>query len=294
MKVLKGLLLLALIGAAWSVSLKVKEYRLNQLEAKGQIPYGPIPDFVHDYYSYNSLNNAFDSKLDLRRSEEFSKAEFQSLILNSLDSASREKFNKYIIPTLSFSEDYQIDPFWIISVMMVESGFDLSATSNKNARGLMQVRPKTAGHIYQLMNKKISEEAITKNLHKPKKNIEVGVFYLKKLLQNFRLNYSLATVAYNVGPNKLRTLISADEIDVPHFTYLVKVRKCYKLISKYFLYELKIRPAAFESTYVVRNQGNRFEENLLGLYVSMPEFINSDLLLSSENPKKELSHSLTF
>lgn len=294
MKVLKGLLLLALIGTVWTVSLQVKEYRLNQLVAKGQIPYGPIPNFERDYYSYSGLYDAFDSKLDLKRSNEFTKTEFESLILNSLDPISREKFSKYITPTLSFSEEYQIDPFWIISVMMVESGFDLTAKSNKNARGLMQVRPKTAGHIYQLMNKKVSEEAITKNLHRPKKNIEVGVFYLKKLLQNFRLNYSLATVAYNVGPNKLRTLISDDEIDVPNFSYLVKVKKCYKIISKYFLYELKTRPAAFEYTYVVRNQGYRLEDNLLGLYVSMPSLINSDLLLSSENPKAELSHSLTF
>jgi soluble lytic murein transglycosylase len=66
----------------------------------------------------------------------------------------KQNFQKYLAPTLDLSTNYQIDPFWIISIMMVESGFDFKAQSHKNARGLMQIRPETASHLYQLMGKR--------------------------------------------------------------------------------------------------------------------------------------------
>lgn len=294
MKVLKPLIFLSLIGVVWSASVKLDEYRLDQLMIKGQIPYGPLPNYTRDYYSYDGLDVAFNPKLDLKRAGEFSKTEFESLVIESLDPVAKKNFSKYLTSTLSLSEEYQIDPFWIISVMMVESGFDLKAKSNKNARGLMQIEPDTAGHLYQLMSKKVSDDQITKKLHRPSENIEVGIFYLKKLLQNFRLSYSLATIAYNIGPNKLKELITTDEIDTHNFSYLVKVQDCYRDLTKHFIKELKKRRPAFESTYVIKGQGHRLEDKLVGLYISMPTSSKMDLLTTSENPAIDLSHSLAF
>lgn len=294
MKFLSGAILLVIIGAVWSASSFIKSTQLNQLVNSGKIPYGPIPNFVENSYAYDGLHSAFNYKLELKRSDEFTKIEFENLILDSLDPLAKQNFKKYLSATLDLSVDYQIDPFWIISVMMVESGFDFKAQSHKNARGLMQIRPDTASHLYQLMSKKVSEERIHKNLHHPSENVEVGIFYLKKLLQNFRMNYQLATIAYNIGPNKLKKLLAAKEIDTVNFSYLVKVQESYKVLTKNFAYELKQRLPPFEMTYVVRDQGRLLEERLLKLYTAVPSSLISNIALSSENLARLSSHSLPF
>ena len=287
------MLLLVLIGAVWSASSLMKSNRLDQLVASGKIPYGPIPNRTDNYYSYNGLHSAFNSSVSLKRSDEFTKAEFENIILESLDVIPRQNFEKYLTKTLDLSVDYQIDPFWIISVMMVESGFDLQAKSQKNAHGLMQIRPDTASHLYQLMGKKVSVERVHNNLYHPSENIEVGIFYLKKLLQNFRMNYSLATIAYNLGPNKLKNLLHAG-INTAHFSYLIKVQNCYKNLTRNFALELKKHPYPFELTYVVRDQGHFLDEQVLRLYTAKILAIKSDILLSSENLIPVFSHSLPF
>ena len=295
MKLFKGVLLFALAGAIWSTSAMIKSHRLNDLVANGKIPYGPIPREVSDYYSYNGLHSAFNSRVELRRADEFTKDEFENLILNSLDSKDRENFRQHLASTLNFSVDYQIDPFWIISVMMVESRFQLKATSNKNALGLMQIQPDTAEHLYQLMRKKVSDEQVGENLHQPDENIEVGIFYLKKLLQNFRLNYRLATIAYNVGPNKLKNRLEENDIDTVNFSYLLKVQESYQVLTKVFIHELKKHPRPYELTYVVlRGESHLLEDRLLGFYVASQPALNDQLLLTSENLSTHPPQSLAF
>lgn len=279
MKVLNSVILLALMLALWGVSDLISSRRLNNLVSSGKIPYGPLPDADRNYYSYSGLNSAFDSSLDLKRSEEFTRGEFQELILSSLSASSQKNLKRYLATTLRFSEDYQIDPFWIISIMMVESGFDKTAQSPKNARGLMQIKPDTAEHLYQLMNKKVSGEQVQRNLHYPKENIEVGVFYLKKLLQNFRMNYQFATIAYNLGPNKLKSRLNAGDINTANYSYLLKVSTCYNKLSKNFADILKMQPKPFESTYVVKGQGTKLEEHILGLFITANPVLEADLHL---------------
>jgi soluble lytic murein transglycosylase len=227
-------MLLTIFALTWITSESITTNRLNQLESIGEIVYGPLPIKEDNYYSYQSLERAFDPKLDLSRSEVFSKLEFENLVLDSLPKEARDNFKTYIKETLDLSVEYQVDPFWIISIMMVESGFELKAQSNKNAMGLMQIQPETAEHLQVLMGRKADENGPSNN------NIDVGIFYLKKLYQNFRLNYSLATIAYNVGPNRLKTYIDENK-DLSKFSYLVKVQECYKLLENNFYIQLKGR-----------------------------------------------------
>jgi soluble lytic murein transglycosylase len=169
-------------------------------------------------------------------------------------------------PILNFSVEYQMDPFWIISIIMVESNFKLTATSPKNARGLMQIKPDTAQHLYQLMQKSLTHDQVSKNLYHPEQNIEVGVFYLKKLLQNFHMNYRFATVAYNIGPGKLRNRLVEKNLDVNNFSYLVKVRDRYMALSQNFSKTIRNRPMPFEGTYVYSEQGLKFEEKFMSFF----------------------------
>ncbi|MFA6235682.1 MAG: lytic transglycosylase domain-containing protein [Bacteriovorax sp.] len=279
MKFLKSVIFLFLIASLWRVSSIVKAKRLDTLVADGKIPYGPIPNASKNYYSYSGLESSFDSTLNLKRSEEFSKAEFQEMIVNSVAASSQENLKRHLPQMLSACEDYQMDPFWIVSIIMVESGFDKGALSPKNALGLMQIKPDTAEHLYQLMNKKMSDEQIQRNLYHPKENIEVGVFYLKKLLQNFRMNYRYATIAYNMGPNKLKNKLDEDDIDTVNYSYLLKVQTRYAELSKIFSNVIKTRPRPYESTFVVRDQGRKLEEQLLSLFVDAHPAIGIDFLL---------------
>lgn len=273
MKFLKGVMLLILISILWGTSSLLKAHQLNQLVDTGKIPYGPIPNVAENYYSYDGLQLAFNSNLELKRANEFTKLEFENLILESLNPIEKQNFQKYLSPTLDLSVDYQVDPFWIIAVMMAESRFNFEALSPKNARGLMQIKPDTASHLYQLMKKKVSAEQVEANLYRPEENIEVGIFYLKKLLQNFRMDYRLATIAYNVGPSKLRNLLNADEMRAINSSYLSKVHENYKDLTKNFAQALRKRLRPYEMTYVLRDTG---------------------VLISSENLSMVSSHSLLF
>lgn len=294
MKFLKGAMLLILFGVFWLTSSLIKSHQLNQLTSNGKIPYGPIPNVEENYYSYDGPKLAFNSHLQLKRSDEFTKIEFEKLILSSLDTVAKKNVQKYLSLTLDLSVDYQVDPFWVISIMMVESRFDLKALSHKNARGLMQIKPETAGHLYQLMRKKVSEERLYANLHRPSENIEVGIFYLKKLLHNFGMNYRLATIAYNIGPNKLKKLLRTHKVDTDSFSYLTKVEVGYQEFSKSFAQELKKRPRPFEKTYVVRGQGRLLDEQFIKLYAMIIPTLKPNILLSSENLVHLSSHSLPF
>jgi soluble lytic murein transglycosylase-like protein len=294
MKILRSVILLASLLALWTTSGAVKTLRLNKLLASGKIPYGPIPNLMRNYYSFDGFQTAFNTRLDLKRAHEFSKNEFQELILESLDGLTQKNMKRYLPSTLSFSEDYQIDPFWILAIMMVESGFDKTAKSSQDARGLMQIRPQTAEYIYQLMNKKISDEQIQRNLHYPEENIEVGIFYLKKLLQNFGLNYHFATIAYNMGPNKLKNLLDSERVNLQHSSYLRKVQECYYELSKNFFGALKKRPRPYESTYVVYGQGLKLDDQLLEQFVIAEPHFKMDFLISSENLNSFSSATRSF
>jgi len=266
MKILCLFLSVIFTAVLWFASNTIVEMRLNSLTMKGLLPYGPLPVLGSTYYSFDGLDLAFDSSLKLKRSNEFSRDEFQEVLLSSLSDKTKENLKPFLPSILTLSEDYQVDPLWIISIIMVESNFQTKAISPKNARGLMQIKPDTALHLYQLMQKKVSIDEVNENLNTPHENIEVGIFYLKKLLQNFRMNYKLATVAYNIGPQKLRNRLTENSLDVKNFSYLVKVQDRYNLFSRNFKKMLQDKPSLFETTYVYSEQGLKLEEHFLKLF----------------------------
>jgi soluble lytic murein transglycosylase-like protein len=240
LKLYLSLVLVTILTIIWFAAEKIAVNRLVNLEKNGQIVYGPLPNHTLDFYSFNSIEKAFDPKLNLALSDKFSKEEFEKLILDSLPIQARENFKIYVKETLQLSEEYQVDPLWIISIMMVESGFELKSMSNKNARGLMQIRPETADHLQQLMGRRSSKNASSERYFHSDNNIDVGIFYLKKLFQNFHLNYSMATIAYNLGPNKLKNYLEIKK-DLSRYSYLLKVQESYKLIENNLLLEFNAR-----------------------------------------------------
>lgn len=229
----------------WLVGEKVARANIEELVVTGVIDYGPLPMRLSKNYDFSGLPRAFKSDVDLNFLSNLTKIELKAFLLNSTHKLYRDGLNQYLDEILILSEEYKVDPIWVISVVTVESGFNPKAKSHKNARGLMQVRPDTARHLRELLKMHVEHDGSGEELYSPSENLELGVFYLKRLLQNFRYRYDLATVAYNVGPNSLRTSLKEESIVVHENNYLRKVNLVYGSYVRPYLKLVKGR--TFES-----------------------------------------------
>ncbi len=99
------------------------------------------------------------------------------------------------------SERYGMDPWLVVGVIRVESRFNNFAISNKNARGLMQIRPFVAEELAEDLG---VEWSGADSLYNPVKNVKLGVFYLAVLQRRFGGNLERSLMAYNMGPNRVR------------------------------------------------------------------------------------------
>jgi hypothetical protein len=82
---------------------------------------------------------------------------------------------------------YGIDPELVMAVIRAESAFNVKATSNKNAQGLMQLIPATAARFG------------VADSWDPVQNIKGGTAYLQWLIRHFEGKVDLVLAAYNAG-----------------------------------------------------------------------------------------------
>ena len=97
---------------------------------------------------------------------------------------------------------YNLPPEMILAVIRIESAFDINALSNKGAVGLMQLLPSTAQEIAHDLRMEWSGEQLLRN---PQANIEMGAYYLTKMISQFN-DLSVALAAYNSGPGRIAEL----------------------------------------------------------------------------------------
>lgn len=94
------------------------------------------------------------------------------------------------------SSKYGVDPLLIYSIMKAESKFDSQAISPSGAKGLMQIMNKTGTWGAEVCG--ISNFA-PDQLFNPEINIEIGTWYIAKLLSQYEGNIDTALAAYNAG-----------------------------------------------------------------------------------------------
>jgi soluble lytic murein transglycosylase-like protein len=83
--------------------------------------------------------------------------------------------------------DYKVHPQLALTIMEVESNFDVVALSPRNAKGLMQLIPETA------------ERFNVRNAYDAEQNLRGGLAYLRWLLAYFEGDVALVAAAYNAG-----------------------------------------------------------------------------------------------
>jgi soluble lytic murein transglycosylase len=94
----------------------------------------------------------------------------------------------------------RLDPYLVMGLIRQESAFSARATSSADARGLMQVLPKTASR-----SKRPSRIRSTgARLYNPTYNVRFGCSYLRSLLKDFDGKPELALAAYNAGDFRVR------------------------------------------------------------------------------------------
>jgi soluble lytic murein transglycosylase-like protein len=90
------------------------------------------------------------------------------------------------------AQEYRLSPGLIKAVALVESGFDPHAVSPKGAQGLMQLMPGTA-----------SDYGVD-DAFDPLQNLRAGSAHLRRLLDEFDGDLTLALAAYNAGASTVR------------------------------------------------------------------------------------------
>ncbi len=106
------------------------------------------------------------------------------------------------------SEEYDLDPALVYGVIRAESNFDPQAVSSANARGLMQMTPKTFEWIQTMVPD--SENLTVQDLFEPEINIQFGCELLSLLLSHYE-NESTAICAYNAGMGNVTSWLENPE-----------------------------------------------------------------------------------
>lgn len=177
--------------------------------------------------------------------------EAETKIIELFPANVQKKVKKVIRPVLFLCEKHQLDPFWVLSVMWTESHFKHEAKSKKGAQGLMQMMPPTYFETLSTMKKagifleSDRGEDYLRYQYGPAfydlgytglvaklRNLEVGIFYLKGLLDSFNNNHHYATVAYNMGPYWTKSQLKKSLPVGKNNQYLNKVLKAYYHITK--------------------------------------------------------------
>ena len=103
---------------------------------------------------------------------------------------------EYAALIMQASDKYPaVDPLMFLAIGIVESRYDLNATSVANAKGLYQIWPSTARLLARSLGWEYSDEM----LYDPKKNTEMAALYLDILFSAYN-DRNMVLAEYNGGP----------------------------------------------------------------------------------------------
>lgn len=115
----------------------------------------------------------------------------------------------------SFSEEYELQPYFLYSLVRTESYFNSAVISSAGAIGLTQLMQLTAGDIAKKL--KQSEYDLTE----AETNLKFGSFYLAELKRRLSGNSMQAFMAYNAGITRVRRWVASQKLPADLFVETV-------------------------------------------------------------------------
>lgn len=115
---------------------------------------------------------------------------------------------KYQDQIEQMARKYDLEPSLIFGVVHTESRMDPQAVSPVGAVGLMQIMPDTGQWIAQKLDWEDFEQDQLKD---PEKNLELGCWYLRYLLDRFDGDIHAVLAGYNAGPNRVAQWLENDD-----------------------------------------------------------------------------------
>ena len=136
-----------------------------------------------------------------------------------------------------YSAEYEVDKYLVYAIIKAESNFKENAVSNKGAKGLMQLMPKTAEEIAKKIEIKLDDN----NILNPEININLGANYIAKLIKQYK-NIGLALAAYNAGSGNVDSWIEKGILDsngenLEQIPYLETNNYVRKILRDYIIYK---------------------------------------------------------
>jgi soluble lytic murein transglycosylase len=115
----------------------------------------------------------------------------------------------YIEAIENWSQQRQLNPLLVISVIRQESRFEPKIHSSAGAVGLMQVMPETSKWVAENIGvKKYS-------LENPNDNVKLGTWYLDEIHDRYKNNSMLAIASYNAGSGNLSKWLQGKKVSDP-------------------------------------------------------------------------------
>ena len=146
------------------------------------------------------------------------------------------EYSEYVY---KYSEQNNLDPYLVFSIIKNESKFNRNIESQSGAIGLMQLMEETAIE----MANEIGQEVVTKEaLYNPDTNIKIGTKYFAYLLKHYKENTGLAIAAYNAGMGNVDSwikngIIKEDGSDLENIPYKETNNHVRKILRDYEIYK---------------------------------------------------------
>jgi soluble lytic murein transglycosylase-like protein len=155
---------------------------------------------------------------------------------------------RYAELLLNVTDKYpSVDPLLLISIGIVESGFDTRARSHANARGLYQIWPATGRMLAGMLDWEYSDEM----LFESDRNTEMAALYLDVLFTTYN-DLGMVLAEYNGGPVNAGYYRAGSHRTTPETAdYVPKVLEQYDRLCK----ELPMAPGrSFDVLYRDKNR----------------------------------------
>lgn len=103
---------------------------------------------------------------------------------------------KYKEQVFQSAKKYNIDPFLVFAIMKAESKFNPNAISRRGAKGLMQIMDTTG----EWAASELKMSGFTADqLFDPSVNIDIGCWYIARLINQYEGHVPTLLAAYNAG-----------------------------------------------------------------------------------------------